>query len=141
MSLFKNEREVYEILGAFFRTAAKDATMGPEIQKCGLVIQFEYSDPASILTIDAKNPPVDAYFGVFEGPIDAKPDVHMTMKADVANQFWLGQLNLLAALTRRQMIAKGPIPQILKLLPAIQPAYEKYKTYLREIGRTDLLQM
>jgi hypothetical protein len=63
----------------------------------------------------------------------------MTMKADVANQFWLGKLNLLAALSRRQMVAKGPIPKILKLLPAIQPAYAKYQAYLANIGRTELL--
>jgi hypothetical protein len=141
MGLFKSESDVYEVLGTFFRASATDDAMGPEIRKSGLVIQFEYSDPPSIITIDAKNPPEGAYYGVYEGPVDATPDVHMTMKADVANQFWLGKLNLLTALTRRQIVAKGPIPKILKLLPAIQPAYEKYQNYLREIGRDDLLQM
>lgn len=139
MALFKNEQDVYEVLGKFFELSAKDERMGPEINKSGLVIQFEYSDPGSILTIDAAHPPEGAYFGVIAGPTDQKPDVHMAMKADVANQFWLGKLNLLAALSRRQMVAKGPIPKILKLLPAIQPAYDMYKTYLADIGRTDLL--
>jgi len=63
----------------------------------------------------------------------------MTMKADVAHRFWLGRVNLLTAITRRQIVAKGPIPKILKLLPAIQPAYQKYAEYLHEIGRPDLV--
>lgn len=141
MGKFQNAEEVYEILGTFFRSSAEDDAIGPEIQKSGLVIQFTYSDPESVLTIDTKNPPDHAYYGVYEGPMDVNPDVQLLMKADIANQFWLGKLNLLAAITRKQMVAKGPIPKILKLLPAIQPAYEKYQTYLREIGRDDLLKV
>lgn len=139
MGLFKSDAEVYEVLGTFFKQAATDEVMGPEIQNSNLLIQFEYSDPASVITIDATQAADGEFFTVLEGPIDRKPDVHMTMKADVANQFWLGKLNLLVALTRRQIVAKGPIPKILKLLPAIQPGYDKYKAYLVENGRTDLL--
>lgn len=140
MAKFQSEQEVYDVLGAFFRQSAADEAIGPEIQKSGLVIQFEYSDPASVLTIDTRNAPEGAYFTVIEGKTELTPDVHMTMKADVANQFWLGTLNLLMALSRRQIVAKGPIPKIMKLLPAIQPGYERYRAYLAEIGRDDLLQ-
>lgn len=139
MALFKSEQDVYDVLGTFFRNASRNETMGPSIQKSGLIIQFEYSDPASILTIDTTEHEDGTYFNVIEGKTDKKPDVHMTMKADIANLFWLGKLNLLSALSRRQMIAKGPIPKILKLLPAIQPAYKLYLEYLQEIGRTELI--
>ena len=63
----------------------------------------------------------------------------MTMKGDVAHQFWMGKVNLLAALSRRQIVAKGPIPKTLKLLPAIAPSYEKYPRYLEERGHGDLI--
>ncbi|MDX1386052.1 MAG: hypothetical protein R3257_00575, partial [bacterium] len=63
----------------------------------------------------------------------------MTMKADVAHRFWFGKVNLIAALTRREMVAKGPIPKILKLLPAIKPAYSLYPEYLKEKGCENLL--
>jgi hypothetical protein len=140
MSLFKTEAEVYQILGTFFRKAAMDDEIGPDIQKSGLIIQFEYSDPHSVLTIDASSANAGNFYEVYEGQVDKKPDVQMTMKADIANKFWLGKVNLLTALSRRQMVAKGPIPKILKLLPAIQPAYKKYQLYLEEIGRMDLLE-
>ena len=139
LTKFQSAEEVYSILGTFFREAAKDEGMGTEIRKSGLVIQFTYSDPDSQITIDAKDPVEGRYFNVIEGETDKQPDISLAMKADVANQFWLGKLNLLMALSRRQMVAKGPIPKILKLLPAITPAYARYQAYLPDINRSDLL--
>lgn len=139
MALFKDEQDVYKVLGSFFRDAARNEAMGTAIQKSGLVIQFEYSDPTSVLTIDTTDAEEGAYFRVIEGKTERKPDIQMAMKADIANQFWLGKLNLLSALSRRQMVAKGPIPKIVKLLPAIQPAYKLYKEYLERLGRTELM--
>lgn len=78
------------------------------------------------------------YNRVILGPTDIKPEIYMTMKADIAHEFWLGKVNLLAALSRRQIVAKGPIPKALKLLPAIKPAYSLYAEFLAERGRTDL---
>jgi hypothetical protein len=40
---------------------------------------------------------------------------------------------------RGQIVAKGPITKILKLLPAVEPMYEMYPTILHEIGRDDLI--
>jgi hypothetical protein len=58
----------------------------------------------------------------------------MWMSADIAHKFWFGKVNLMAALTRKQMTAKGPIPKILALLPAIKPTYAMYPKYLEENG-------
>jgi hypothetical protein len=139
MGLFKDEQDVYQVLGTFFRQFSTNQDFGPDIHNSGLIIQFEYTDPAAVITIDTVNVAESEYYKVYEGKVEMKPDVHMKMKADIANKFWLGKLNLLSALSRRQIIAKGPIPKILKLLPAIKPAYAMYQDYLKEIGRTDLL--
>jgi hypothetical protein len=56
------------------------------------------------------------------------------MKADTAHKFWRGDVNLVTALARREITAKGPIPKILKLLPIIKPAYALYPQYLEKIG-------
>lgn len=141
MAKFASTEDVYQVLGTFFREAATDEQMGPEIQKSGLVIRFTYTDPDSQITIDTTEPGEGQYFNIIEGDSDKSADVQLSMKADVANQFWLGKLNLLMALTRKQMVAKGPIPKIMKLLPAITPAYAKYQAYLKEIGREDLLEV
>lgn len=139
MAVFQSAAELYEAIAGYFHKAKFDGEIGPKIARSGLVIRFDYSDPDSAITVDCQRPaPEGAYFAIIEGENDRKPDVHMTMKADVAHQFWLGKVNLLAALNRRQIVAKGPIPKILALLPAIKPAYEQYPEHLREIGRGDL---
>jgi hypothetical protein len=68
-----------------------------------------------------------------------KPDVVMTMKADVSHAFWHGKVNLVAALAKRDIVASGPIPKILKLLPAIAPLYQMYPALLREKGLGSLV--
>jgi hypothetical protein len=68
------------------------------------------------------------------GDVETKAEVDMTMKADIAHKFWFGKVNLTRALTRRQVVAKGPIPKILRLLPAIKPTYTLYPKYLDENG-------
>jgi hypothetical protein len=58
----------------------------------------------------------------------------MTMKADVAHAFWHGKVNLLSALAKKDIVAQGPIPKILKLLPTVEPLYKQYPLLLKEKG-------
>ncbi len=140
MSYFKDAAEMQQILGQLYDRVKSDPRIAPKISEGKIVIQFRYDDPHGIVTIDAAHPPTQpgAYWDVTWGENPLNPDVEMTMKADVAHQFWHGKVNLMAALTRRQIIAKGPIPKILKLLPAVEPVYALYPKLLREIGREDL---
>jgi hypothetical protein len=98
-------------------------------------MKFVYSDPPLAITIDLGG----------ESPVftfnddQKKPEVEMSMKADTAHKFWYGKVNLVMALARREMVAKGPIPKLLKLLPVIKPAYDLYPQYLKEKGWTAYL--
>ncbi|MCI0182535.1 MAG: SCP2 sterol-binding domain-containing protein [Acidibacillus sp.] len=140
MSVFKNSDELYDVFGRFFNQIKFESEMGQQIQSSHIIVQWEYSDPEGIVTIDAtQKDPDGGYFSVILGPTEIKPEIFMTMKADVAHQFWLGKVNLLSALSRRQIVAKGPIPKALKLLPAIKPSYAMYAEFLRTDGRTEIL--
>jgi putative sterol carrier protein len=141
MAVFKNYDELYMYISKLYDDAKCDARIAPKIKDSNLVIQFRYDDPAAIVTINAAKPPTQpgAYFDVLWGEVPMKPDVEMSMKADVAHQFWHGKINLMAALARRQIVAKGPIPKILKLLPAVEPMYDMYPRILSEMGRNDLV--
>jgi hypothetical protein len=142
MTVFKDAEELRQILGVLYDQAKCDNRIAPKIRDSRLVIQFRYDDPVGIATINAASSPTQegAYFDVVWGDdTGLKPDIEMSMKADVAHHFWHGKVNLMAALTRRQIIAKGPIPKILKLLPAVEPMYEMYPRVLRELGREDLI--
>lgn len=141
MAVFSSYEEIHKYFGKLYDTAKSDGRIAPKIKDSNLVIQFRYDDPAAVVTINAAAPPTQqgAYFDVLWGEIPVKPDVVMSMKADIAHQFWHGKINLMAALARRQIIAKGPIPKILKLLPAVEPMYEMYPRLLAEEGRPDLV--
>ncbi|MBN1148099.1 MAG: hypothetical protein JXA78_12645 [Anaerolineales bacterium] len=136
MGVFRDADHFYECVGELMDRAKKDPQVGPKIAKAGIVIQFKYSDPEAMTTVNAKDGPTqpEAYVDVIHGPCTLKPDVSMSMKADMAHAFWHGKVNLLSALSKKQIVAQGPIPKILKLLPAVEPLYKTYPALLREKG-------
>jgi hypothetical protein len=135
MPVFKDAEQLYDCIGGVLDYLRTNETAAAAFLKSGLVIRFKYSDPDSEITIDGSGDPI----ALTLGPCDRAPTVDMTMSADTAHQFWLGKVNLVAALTRGTMKAKGPIPAIMKLLPAITPAYKKYPEILREKGLENLI--
>ena len=131
MPIFRDTEHFYEILGTFFEKLKDDPEIGPKVLASGLVIRFNYSEPDATITIDCPNNVI------IRGASDMKADVEMSMKVEVAHRFWLGKVNLMLAITKRDIIAKGPIAKILKLLPIIKDSYAMYRKYLLDIGMTD----
>jgi len=136
MAVFRDSQQFYDCVGELMERAKVDPQVGPKIAKSGIVIQFRYTNPEAVTTVNAKDKPTQpgAYVDVINGPCDLKPDVTMTMKADVAHAFWHGKVNLISALSKKEIVATGPIPKILKLLPAVQPLYKVYPELLKEKG-------
>ncbi|MBW2593888.1 MAG: SCP2 sterol-binding domain-containing protein [Deltaproteobacteria bacterium] len=130
MGVFENSEKFEEILGGFFKLIGDTPLVADKLLKSNLIIRFNYTDPDLILVIDCSGDTVD----IRAGDTDTKAIVEMKMKADIAHKFWFGKVNLTMALTRRQMVAKGPVPKILKLLPAIKPTYAMYPKYLDDNG-------
>ncbi|MBN2049883.1 MAG: SCP2 sterol-binding domain-containing protein [Spirochaetales bacterium] len=130
MGLFKDAETFDTMLGGFFLRVAETPEVADKLLDSKLTIRFIYSDPEVVLFIDCSGDRVE----VRSGDTDTKAEVEMTMSADIAHKFWFGKVNLTAALTRGQMKAKGPVPKILKLLPAIKPTYTMYPAYLEEKG-------
>jgi hypothetical protein len=136
MAVFRDANQFYDTVGALMDRAKEDPLVGPKIAKAGIIIQFQYKEPDATTTINAKDKPTQpgAYVDVIHGEFASKPDVVMTMKADVAHAFWHGKVNLVSALAKKEIVAKGPIPKILKLLPAVEPLYKEYPALLHEKG-------
>ena len=133
--IFTSEDMFYDVIGEFFERLKKYPTIGPALASTNLCVQFNYKNPDCIITILAKGEPVQMIKGEFEG----KPDVIMTMNADFAHLFWQGKANLITALTKRQVVAKGAVPQTIKFLPVLKPAFEIYPAFLREKGLSHLI--
>jgi hypothetical protein len=141
MGVFRDTQQFYACVGELMDRAKRDPIVGPKIAKSGIIIQFRYAEPEAMTTINARDKPTQpgAFVDVIHGPCSLRPDVIMTMRADLSHAFWHGRVNLVAALAKRDIIASGPIPKILKLLPAIQPLYQTYPALLREKGFASLV--
>lgn len=133
MGLFENSEKFEEVLGGFFRYMAETPQIADKLLKSNLIIRFNYTDPDLVIVVDCSGDKID----VRPHDTETKATVDMSMTADIAHKFWFGKVNLTKALTRKEMIAKGPIPKILKLLPAIKPSYAMYPKYLEENGYSE----
>ena len=136
MPTFRDSQQFYACVGELMDRAKSDPRVGPKIARSGIIIQFRYTQPDATTTINARGTPSQpgAFVDVIHGACALKPDVVMTMTADISHAFWHGKVNLVAALAKRTIVATGPIPKILKLLPAIEPLYKAYPALLREKG-------
>jgi len=128
---YKDSDTLYDVLVSFFEQLRDHPDIGPSLAKSKLIVQFRYKNPEGVITIDAAGDEVHIYRGdEFKG----SPEVTMSMNADFAHTFWHGKANLISALTRRQVQAKGNVPKTVKLLPILKPAYDLYPKFLREKG-------
>lgn len=130
MAAYQSSSHLKEVLGGFFKLLATDPVIGQKLLASRLILKFVYREPDASITIDLTGS--EAVF-TFDDD-QKKPIVEMSMKADTAHRFWMGQVNLVIALARLEIRARGPIPQILKLLPIIKPAYKLYPDYIKDRG-------
>ena len=135
MGYFKDAQEVYNTIGQLFTELAADDELAPKFRQANTIVQYRHSDPDSTITVRLKeDEPTDVEFGETE----MEPEVVMSMEADTAHRFWLGQVDVTTALARGQIKASGPVAKILKLVPLVKPVFPKYKAMLDEAGRDDL---
>ncbi len=135
MPYFKDADEVYATIGKLFQDLADDEELAPKFRKANTIVRYEFRNPDSVITVRLQEgQPGDVDFG----DSDMEPDVTMSMEADTAHRFWLGQVNVTVALARGQIKAKGPVAKILKLVPLTKPVFPRYKAQLEAQGRQDL---
>jgi hypothetical protein len=136
VAYFKDAQEVYDTIGKLFVELAEDDELGPKFRKANTIVQYVYREPDSVITVRLQEEqPGDVDFGETE----MEPDVTMSMDADTAHRFWLGQVNVTVALARGQIKANGPVAKILKLVPLTKPVFPRYKAQLEAAGREDLV--
>ena len=136
MSVFKDDQEVYQYIGRLFQELTDDPELSPKFRRADTIVQYRYSNPDSQITVKMKEGE--------EGQVDfgessLAPEIVMTMEADTAHKFWLGNVNVTMALAKGQMKAKGPVAKILKLVPLVKPVFPRYKQMLENEHRDDLL--
>jgi SCP-2 sterol transfer family len=136
LAYFRDAQEVYDTIGKLFVDLAADEELGPKFRQANTIVQYAHRDPDSTITVQLKDDePAEVVFGETK----MEPEVVMSMDADTAHRFWLGQVNVTVALARGQIKASGPVAKILKLVPLTKPVFPRYKALLEAQGRDDLV--
>ena len=134
MTTFKDTAEVYAIQGGFLDWITKDAVLGPKFVGSNTSFLVSYSDPPARILVDCtQDPPVVTC----DPPPDVTAEIGLSMGADEGHKFWQGKLNLTSAMARRKVSITGSMPKALKLLPAMRPAFGRYKAFLQDNGHED----
>jgi 2-oxoisovalerate dehydrogenase E1 component len=135
MTVFDSTEELYQVMGLLFERIAQDPQIAPGLLEGKMVVRFRWVDPEGQATIDLRQETIAYSFG----PSELQADVEMIQSADTAHQFWLGELNVPQAIATRKVISRGSVPKALKLLPAVQPAFDIYRQTLVELGKGDAI--
>jgi hypothetical protein len=135
LAIFTSSDQLYDVFVGFMEDMAADPVLGPKFVKSKTIFRINYADPEASILIDCTHDPIH----VTQGPSDVKPDVELTMSADNGHLFWIGKLKITTAITKRKVKVNGQVTKMMNLLPALDPAFARYRTYLAEKGYSNLV--
>jgi alkyl sulfatase BDS1-like metallo-beta-lactamase superfamily hydrolase len=135
LGYFTTTEQLYDVFTGFMKDMAADPVLGPKFVKSKTAFRINYTDPDASILVDCTHDPIQ----ITEGASDSKPDVELTMKADNGQLFWMGKLKITTAITKRKVKVNGQVTKMMNLLPALDPAFARYRSYLAEKGYNDLL--
>lgn len=127
MAIFGSAQDLYKHFMPFVEQLAEDPDLAPKLVAANLSFRMSFSDPDAVLLLDATEGPAVNLQRDAAGSY--RPEIDLFMSADDGHRFWLGDLNLLTALVRREVRVVGPIAGLLELLSVLESAHEKYRGY------------
>jgi hypothetical protein len=135
MAVFSSTEEEEKLLEKFFGQVTVHPDLRPKFVGANTAFRAIYTDPDAALVVDTRtDPPVVKTGGQARA---ADIEVELLMSSDDGHKFWLGNLNIPMAVARRKVKINGPAPKLLKLLPAMQPAFAMYRDFLKSEGYAD----
>src|SRR5258708_5778518 len=115
MEVFASTDELNAIMKKLWTDIANHEEMSGKLLQSRLIVRFKYTNPNGQITIDGSD---GKKLNIYVGECDLEPNIEMMMKAEVANDFWTGKLNVPAALVSGKIKSHGPVHRALALLPA-----------------------
>ena len=110
---------------------ACDPELRHAFRRADTCVRYELRDPDAAITVGNRGvgrPAVDL------GASDQQPEVVMSMDAEVARRYLLGELDMTVALARGDMRASGPVTKILEVLPVFEPLLPRYRALVSRVN-------
>lgn len=119
MTMFETSEQLYSYISALFAEIATLPEARAALETLTLSVQFNYTAPECTMTLTAAN----GEYRIIRGACDNfTPDVELTMTGDVAHKFWTGELNVMGAITTREIGVVGSLGKVMRLAPLIKTA-------------------
>jgi hypothetical protein len=119
VSTFADADDVYNRIGRVLQELASDPELVPLFRDADTCVRYELRDPDSAITVGNRR--------VEFGESDQEPELVISMDADVAHSYLLGEVDMTVALARGQIVAEGPVTKILAVLPVFEPVLPRYR--------------
>lgn len=119
MAIFETSEQLYSYISELFAEIATLPEAQEALKSLTLSVQFNYTAPDCTMTLTAANGKYNIVCGVCD---NANPDVELTMTGDVAYRFWTGELNVMGAITTRELGINGSLGKVMRLAPLIKTA-------------------
>ena len=110
---------VYQEIVTVLEERLRDPELAARLQRADTVVLYRLEDIDALLTLDVR---ADHDPALIAGPCPLEPQVTLTMSADTALRFLLGQLNVTVALARGEIQAHGRVHKLLRLVTLVRPA-------------------
>ena len=124
MAIFETSEQLHSYISELFEEIATLPEAQEALESLTLCVRFNYSMPDCVMTLTAAN---GEYTLSCDGYDDITPDVELTMTGDVAHRFWTGELNVMGAITTREIGINGSLGKIMRLTPLIKLAIQHNK--------------
>ena len=119
MAMFETSEQLYGYISELFAEIATLPEAREALATLRLSVQFNYTAPECTMTLTAAN----GEYRIIRGACDNfTPDVELTMTGDVAHRFWTGELNVMGAITTREIGVVGSLGKVMRLAPLIKTA-------------------
>jgi hypothetical protein len=128
MAIFETADQLYACIGGLFSHLRQDTQTQEQLGLLRLSVQFTFSAPTATIALATKNgkQTVRCHQRI------QKPDVELIMSGDVAHHFWMGDINVTEAITKRQIVPVGSLTKIMTLVPLIKAAVRFYPQYYQD---------
>ncbi|HEY9786178.1 MAG TPA: SCP2 sterol-binding domain-containing protein [Candidatus Obscuribacterales bacterium] len=128
--MFSSTDELQAVMERLWKDISHDPSMSRSLLSSKLIVRFNFTEPDGQLMLDGSD---GEELKVYVGQCSIAPDVEMDMKADVADEFWRGELNVPVALMQGRIKTTGPVHKALALIPAVKPAFSIYPDVVKSV--------
>lgn len=130
MAIFETSEQLYSYISELFEELAALPEVQEALESLKLCVRFNHTMPDCMITLTV----ADGKYTISNtGTIShnandhTTPDVELTMTGDVAHKFWTGELNVMGAITTREIGISGSLGKIMRLSPLIKAAIRHNK--------------